>query len=293
MKKKKKKLHLFLGCVLVAAIAIFLFPDKNIAMQADHPHLGQLSTRTIISPINFDIPKSKQEIEAERQRAEEKVNAIFEYNSDETNRISEDLKQYLHKLAQYGSLQAQINNASAANSNPEAADTLQMKVQQASRVYEVLKQRLSITAIKPLSQNSKARDSVLSVFNQMLRRGVSNTLLAKTETELKLFMESYNVQEIKHLIYNKTTVAMIRDSEETTLETTSIQPLQRRIDEAFAQLQRAFPSDQGLQSAFYEVLYVFSLPNVFYLEKETAARKASARDKAFRQCVRMLLLPSG
>ena len=76
MKKKKKKLHLFLGCVLVAAIAIFLFPDKNIAMQADHPHLGQLSTRTIISPINFDIPKSKQEIEAERQRAEEKVNAI-------------------------------------------------------------------------------------------------------------------------------------------------------------------------------------------------------------------------
>ena len=278
MKKKKKKLHLFLGCVLVAAIAIFLFPDKNIAMQADHPHLGQLSTRTIISPINFDIPKSKQEIEAERQRAEEKVNAIFEYNSDETNRISEDLKQYLHKLAQYGRLQDQISNA-PGSSNPEAADTLQMKVQQASRVYEVLKQRLSITAIKPLSQNSKARDSVFSVFNQMLKRGVSNTLLAKTETELKLFMESYNVQEIKHLIYNKTTVAMIRDSEETTLETTAIQPLQRRIDEAFAQLQRAFPSDQGLQSAFYEVLYVFSLPNVFYLEKETAARKASARDK--------------
>ena len=278
MKKKKKKLHLFLGCVLVAAIAIFLFPDKNIAMQADHPHLGQLSTRTIISPINFDIPKSKQEIEIERQRAEEKVSAIFEYNTDETNRISEDLKQYLHKLAQYGSLQAQISNA-PSNSSPEAADTLQMKVQQASRLYEVLKQRLSITAIKPLSQNSKARDSVFSVFNQMLKRGVSNTLLAKTETELKLFMESYNVQEIKHLIYNKTTVAMIRDSEEMTLEASSIQPLQRRIDEAFAQLQQAFPSDQGLQSAFYEVLYVFSLPNVFYLEKETEARKVAAREK--------------
>ena len=277
MKKKKKKLHLFLGCVLVSAIAIFLFPDKNIAMQADHPHLGQLSTRTIISPINFDIPKSKQEIEIERQRAEEKVSAIFEYNTDETNRISEDLKQYLHKLAQYGNLQAQIN--ASGNTNPDAADTLQMKVQQASRIYEVLKQRLSITAIKPLSQNAKARDSVFSVFNQMLKRGISNTLLAKTETELKLFMESYNVQEIRHLIYNKTTVAMIRDSEEMTLETSAIQPLQRRIDESFAQLQQAFPSDQGLQSAFYEVLYVFSLPNVFYLEKETEARKVAARDK--------------
>ena len=276
MKKKKKKLHLTLGCILVAAVAILLFPDKNIALQADHPHLGQLSTRTIISPINFDIPKSKQEIEAERQRAEEKVSAIFEFNTDETNRISEDLKQFLHKLALYGSLQAQIN---ALGANPENADSLQQKVQQASRVYETLKQRLSITAIKPLSQSAKARDSVMSVFNQMLSKGISNTLLAKTETELRLFMESYNIQDIKHLIYNKTTVAMIRDSEEMTLETGDIQPLQRRIDEAFAQLQRAFPTDQGLQSAFYEVLYVFALPNVFYLEKETDARKAEAREK--------------
>ena len=276
MKKKKKKLHLTLGCILVALVAIVLFPDKNIALQADHPHLGQLSTRTIISPINFDIPKSQQEIEIERQRAEEKVSAIFEFNTDETNRISEDLKQFLHKLAQYGTLQAQIN---ALGTNPENADSLQLKVQQASRVYETLKQRLSITAIKPLSQNAKARDSLMSVFAQMLGRGVSNTLLAKTETELRLFMESYNVQNIKHLIYNKTTVAMIRDSEEMTLETSDIQPLQRRIDEAFAQLQRAFPNDQGLQSAFYEVLYVFALPNVFYLEKETDARKAEAREK--------------
>ena len=276
MKKKKKKLHLTLGCILVAAVAILLFPDKNIALQADHPHLGQLSTRTIISPINFDIPKSKQEIEAERQRAEEKVSAIFEFNTDETNRISEDLKQFLHKLALYGSLQAQINTLGA---NPENADSLQQKVQQASRVYETLKQRLSITAIKPLSQSAKARDSVMSVFNQMLNKGISNTLLAKTETELRLFMESYNIQDIKHLIYNKTTVAMIRDSEEMTMETGDIQPLQRRIDEAFAQLQRAFPTDQGLQSAFYEVLYVFALPNVFYLEKETDARKAEAREK--------------
>ena len=98
MKKKQKRLHLVIGWVLITALAIFLFPDKNIALQAEHPHLGQLSTRTIISPINFDIPKSKQEIEAERARAAEKVSAIFEFNSDETNRISDDLKQYLNKL---------------------------------------------------------------------------------------------------------------------------------------------------------------------------------------------------
>ncbi|SHG63395.1 hypothetical protein SAMN05720761_103219 [Fibrobacter sp. UWCM] len=276
MKKKQKRLHLVIGWVLITALAIFLFPDKNIALQAEHPHLGQLSTRTIVSTLKFDIPKSKQEIEAERQRAEEKVSAIFGYNTDETNRISEDLKQYLQKLAQYGNLQAQI---SAIGANSENGDSLQRKVQQASRIYETLKQRVSVTAIRPLSQNSKARDSLLAIFNRMLEKGVSNTLIAKTETEVQLFSNNYNLQNTKALIYNKPTVSLIKDSEENTLEVSEIQPIQRRIEEAFSQLQRAFPTEQGLQSAFYEVLYVFTLPNVFYLEKETLARKQEARNK--------------
>ena len=276
MKKKQKRIHLAIGWILITVLAILLFPDKNIALQAEHPHLGQLSTRTIVSTLKFDIPKSKQEIEVERQRAEEKVSAIFGYNTDETNRISEDLKQYLQKLAQYGYLQAQI---SANGGNAESNDSLQRKVQQASRIYETLKQRVSVTAIRPLSQNSKARDSLLATFNRMLEKGVSNTLIAKTETEVQLFSNNYNLQNTKAIIYNKPTVSLIKDSEENTLEVSEIQPIQRRVEEAFSQLQRAFPSDQSLQSAFYEILYVFTLPNVFYLEKETQARKQEARDK--------------
>ena len=92
MKKKKMRIHFVIGWLLVAAAAIFLFPDKNIALQSERPHLGQVSTRTIVAPINFEVPKSEQEIEAEKTRAAEKVNAIFGYNSDETNRVSEDLK---------------------------------------------------------------------------------------------------------------------------------------------------------------------------------------------------------
>ena len=226
MKKKQKRIHLAIGWILITVLAILLFPDKNIALQAEHPHLGQLSTRTIVSTLKFDIPKSKQEIEVERQRAEEKVSAIFGYNTDETNRISEDLKQYLQKLAQYGYLQAQI---SANGSNAESNDSLQRKVQQASRIYETLKQRVSVTAIRPLSQNSKARDSLLATFNRMLEKGVSNTLIAKTETEVQLFSNNYNLQNTKAIIYNKPTVSLIKDSEENTLEVSEIQPIQRRV----------------------------------------------------------------
>ena len=236
MKKKQKKIHLIIGWLIIASVAIALFPDKNI----------------------------------------EKVSAIFEFNSDETNRISDDLKQYLNKLGQYGALQSQI---SGAYQSDDVDSSVQRKVTQASRLYEVLKQRLSITAIKPLSYNSRARDSVFAAFGRMLEKGISNTLVAKTETEVQLFINNYNIQNVKSLIYNKPTVSIIKNNEENTLEASEIQPLQRRIDEAFSQLQSAFPTEQALQSAFYEVLYVFALPNVFYLEKETESRKQDARNK--------------
>ncbi len=276
MKKKQMKLHLFIGWLLILGIAFLLFPDKNVAVQAERPHLGQLSTRTIVAPINFEVPKTEQEIEQERNRAAEKINAIFEFNTDESNRIYDDLKQYLSKLASYGALQSQINSADEDDS------PVQSKVQQASRLYETLKSRLSPSAIKQLSVNSKARDSLLSQFNRMLQKGVSNTYIASSETAVQLYRDTYNVQELKFIIYNKPNVALIKDNEEITLEVSSIQPVQRSIDEAFAELQLSFPKDQGILSAFYEALYVFTLPNVFYLDKETLSRKQQARDKVTR-----------
>lgn len=276
MKKKQTRLHFIIGWALIVAASIFMFPDKNIALQSERPHLGQVSTRTIVAPINFEVPKSEQEIEAEKTRAAEKVNAIFGYNSDETNRVYEDLKLFLHKLAQYGSLQIQINQLTASG---ESDSTLQSKVIQASRIYEVLKQRISTSAIKPLSLNSKARDSLLMVFNRMLQAGVSNTFIASTETAAQLYRDNYNLQDFKYIVYTKPNITLIKDNEKTTVEASSIQPLRRRIDEAFAQLQMSFPNEQGLLSAFYETLFVFMMPNVFYLEKETIASREEARNK--------------
>ncbi|SHK67292.1 MULTISPECIES: HD family phosphohydrolase [unclassified Fibrobacter] len=274
MNKKEKKIHLFIGWVILILIAIILFPDKNIALRAERPHLGQLSTRTIVAPFKFEVPKTEQEIQNEKARAAEKVNAIFEFNADETTRLLRELEQYLKKLEQYGKMQSVISS-----SKDDGSASMQEKIKEASSIYDQLKQRLSITAIKPLSTNAVARDSLMSVFYQMMQKGVSNTLLAKTETEVNLFCNSYNIKQIKNLIYNKPTISLIKENEENTLDINEIQPMQRRIDEAFGQLQSSFSTEQGLQSAFYEALYVFTSPNVFYLEKETEARKLDASNK--------------
>ena len=111
MNKKEKKIHLFIGWVLLILFAVLLFPDKNIALRAERPHLGQLSTRTIVAPFKFEVPKIEQEIQSEKARAIEKVNAIFEFNSDETTRLLRELEQYLKKLEQYGKMQAVISSS--------------------------------------------------------------------------------------------------------------------------------------------------------------------------------------
>lgn len=275
MRKNKQIIHIILGWILVTALAILLFPTQELAQKAEIPHLGQLSSRTIIAPIKFELPKSSQEIEAEKEKAAERVEAVFEYNADETKRAIDDLKKSLQKLAEYDSIQRNINASSAANDSSMA-----QKIQQATKLYENLKSRFSTTAIKTLQSNSRARDSLYQAFLRMMQRGISNTLIVDTKNGLQLYQDSYNVRNVKHIRYYGNSISLIKDGQEYKEDNSNIVPRERRIEEAFIELQKSFPNaanNQGVLSAIYEALYLFASPNVFYMDKETERRKEAAK----------------
>ena len=102
MKMNKNKISIIAGWICISLLAILLFPDKELAQKAETPHLGQISSRTLIAPISFEVPKTAQELEIERQKASEKVNAVFEFNEDESKRSLDVLKQFLSKVGTYG-----------------------------------------------------------------------------------------------------------------------------------------------------------------------------------------------
>ena len=266
---KRKNLHLLLGWLLLSLLTLALFPDQELALKAETPHLGQTSPRTIVAPLSFDVLKNPQELEAEKQKAMDKVYAVFEYNQDETRRINEDLRQTLERIAKYGELQGYIAR------DPGHLDA-KAWVQEAAELFQDLSKRLSTTAIQQLSQSSRARDSLQAVFARMLHNGVSNVLVATTPKAVSLYREMYNTQEVKSILYGKAEVALIRNNEESLVDIGKVRPREPMIEEAFNQLQVPFSFSQGLQSAFYEALYVFTLPNVFYLEKETLQRREEA-----------------
>lgn len=275
MRKNKQIVHIILGWILVTALAVLLFPTQELAQKAEIPHLGQLSSRTIITPIKFELPKSSQEIEAEKEKAAERVEAVFEYNADETKRAIDDLKKSLQKLAEYDSIQRNINASSAANDSSMA-----QKIQQATKLYENLKSRFSTTAIKTLQSNSRARDSLYQAFLRMMQRGISNTLIVDTKNGLQLYQDSYNVRNVKHIRYYGNSISLIKDGQEYKEDNSNIVPRERRIEEAFIELQKSFPNaanNQGVLSAIYEALYLFASPNVFYMDKETERRKEAAK----------------
>jgi putative nucleotidyltransferase with HDIG domain len=275
MRKNKQIVHIILGWILVTALAVLLFPTQELAQKAEIPHLGQLSSRTIIAPIKFELPKSSQEIEAEKEKAAERVEAVFEYNADETKRAIDDLKKSLQKLAEYDSIQRNINASSAANDSSMA-----QKIQQATKLYENLKSRFSTTAIKTLQSNARARDSLYQAFLRMMQRGISNTLIVDTKNGLQLYQDSYNVRNVKHIRYYGNSISLIKDGQEYKEDNSNIVPRERRIEEAFIELQKSFPNaanNQGVLSAIYEALYLFASPNVFYMDKETERRKEAAK----------------
>ena len=273
MTKKETNIHILIGFFIVALLAVLLFPEKELRQKAEIPHLGQISSRTIVAPINFEIPKTESELQKDREFAAGKINAVFEYNADETKRIIDDLRIHLKKLTQYDSIQRLINASSSEDS------LLDQKVQKATKLFEFLKQRLSPTAIKNLQHNNRARETVYQAFVQMMNEGISNTFLETKKNELQLFLENYNVREIKSIRYSQETVDFIKNNEELKVAFSEIQPRELRIAETFEKLKEKYPNtseNQGILSAFYEILYVFSAPNVFYMEKETERRQEEA-----------------
>lgn len=266
---RKINFHLLLGWFLLSLVTLLLFPNQELALKAETPHLGQTSPRTIIAPISFDVLKNPQELEAEKQKAMDKVHAVFEYNHDETRRIYADIRQTLDEIGKYGELQASITRHP---DNPEVPNW----VNEAAELFQKLTKRLSTTAVQQLSQSARARDSLAAVFFRMQQNGVSNVLVASTPKAVSLFREMYNTQDTKSILYAKAEVALIKNNEEILVDIGRIRPREPMIEEAFGQLQIFFSYNQGLQSAFYEALYVFTLPNVFYLEKETLQRRNEA-----------------
>jgi putative nucleotidyltransferase with HDIG domain len=247
-----------------------LFPTYDIAQKSELPAEGQRSQRTYIAQIAFDVLKNPQEMEEEKKRAMEKVHPVFQYNEEATRKLSESFEQLMSQIVTYGRLQKEISADTAAD---------QKKIALAGDLYQSLTRKISSTALNHLTQSEAARDTLKNIFRAMLSQGISNTLIAKNNRDVTRFEESHNINSANHILYSKGDILLVKSNKDTLVETYSIQPKEVLIDAALNKHKATFSSNPGISSAFYEILYVFVAPNVFYLAKETEERKRDAAEQ--------------
>ncbi|MDR2555996.1 MAG: HD domain-containing protein [Fibromonadaceae bacterium] len=258
--------HFVICTIVFTTFTMILFPVRDIAQKSELPMIGQSSTRSIIAPISFEVLKNPQELEEEKKKARDKVYPVFEYNEETTKKLSEDFNLLMSQIETYSHLQKEIS----ANT----AD--QKKINSAGDLYQSLVRKISSTALNQLIQNEALRDTLKTIFHSMLSQGISNTLIAERSKDVAMFEESYNVNSVNYILYSRGEVLLIRNNRDSIVGSSSIRPKEFLIDAILDKYQNAFKSNLGISSAFYEVLYVFASPNIFYLDKETENRRMEA-----------------
>jgi putative nucleotidyltransferase with HDIG domain len=246
---------------------MILFPTEDIAQKSELPVMGQSVPRSIVAQISFDVLKSPQELEEETKRAKDKIHPVFEYSEETTKRLSENFDMLVSQIESYGKLQVEISAATAIE---------QKKITAASDLYQTLVHKISSTALNQLVKNQAAIDTLKSIFHKMILSGVSNTLIAERAKDVTMFKDIYNLNSVNYILYSKQEILLIKNDKDTIVESSSIRLKESLIDAVLDKYKNMFSSNHGISSAFYEILYVFVSPNIFYLDKETESRKAVA-----------------
>jgi putative nucleotidyltransferase with HDIG domain len=264
----KKSFFHFALCSTIFVISVFvLFPTQDIAQKTEFPVIGQSSPRSIIAQVSFDVLKTPQELDTEIKKAKEKVYPVFEYSEETTAKLFENFELLMQQIGTYSSLRKEITDTAMAN---------QKKIAAASDLYQSLIRKISSTALNKLTQSEASRDTLKKIFRSMLSQGISNTLIAERSRDITMFEESYNISSMNSILYTRGEVLLIKNGKDTLVESSSIRPKEILIDNVLDKYKYTFNSSHEMSSPFYEILYVFLAPNIFYLEKETEKHRAEA-----------------
>jgi membrane-associated HD superfamily phosphohydrolase len=265
----KSFVHFVICTIVFVVFVLFFFPTQDIAQKSELPVLGQSSPRSISAQISFEVPKNAQELEEEIKKTKERVYPVFKYDEDSTKKLLENFELLMSQIENYSLLQKEISDTAMID---------QEKITAASNLYRILDRKISETALKQLCQNPAARDTLKRIFRLMVSQGISNVLIAERSKEVTNFEESHNRSSVKYILYSKGEVTLIKDNKDTTVESSYIRPKEFLIDSVLDKYKKIFSLNSGISSAFFEILYIFVSPNIFYLETETERRQTEAAE---------------
>ncbi|MBD3314707.1 MAG: HDIG domain-containing protein [Chitinivibrionales bacterium] len=244
--------------ILLCSIAatVLLFPYHSTVRTFDLPKLGEVAKETIISPVTFDILKSKTELEAERREAMNQVLLVLNYRDDVRERVQ---RKFLD-------LRAAILTLNEGETPDSAKAPLR----------STLKKELSDNTIRALLKRPYLLDDALFQAEQALEAGISSVTLVQSEQALSELRDQYNSSFDGYLVYDKDYVTVVRDSQEITVKVSDIPSKPIVLDNIVRTLRVERMFDQEALNSLYEILDAYIIPNLAIDGEETARRRRQA-----------------
>lgn len=248
---------LWLAVAVIGGIAA-VFPYAFVIQPVDIWEVGTVATETVIAPFTFDISKSPDEIEREKQEARDKVLLVVDFDDDARRRSVGRLRTYARSLQLLGPA-------------PHApSDTFR-----ATLASQLGKELSSSTIAAIRGQPGYVSDAV-RMAERALNKGVIDVLLVASEGRLEELRDRFRGDIGKHRAYRKQFVILRRDSSEMTIPSGDLLVEESVLESIARQLRTDRKYEEPVVNALYELLSLCIEPDAKVNEEATARREASA-----------------
>jgi len=272
-----KKYHLWLRVSQVSLIALLLvitalFFPKGKIFQFNYD-VDQITTETIIAPFDFDILKTEETLEQDRQAREYLVLPVFIWDNTSRDQVNKNLDETRGQLALWYQAEKDLSRKRAfwsTVSDSLAADSLRLQLQEDS---------LHVLNIKLELQNRGLKDLGTPRWSYFLEKGPSTRQLVNSVKQALL--PQYMLGVIGELPPGEdfTRITMIMRGKESS-----------RNPHDFRDISQAWESVHNVMISYYlerdprllqlaeDLAHAVMVPNINYSPELTENRNAEARN---------------
>lgn len=237
-------------------ILIVFFPFTRRIQPFDLPKVGEVAEETIISPVTFDVFRSQDEVERERKKAREQVLTVVDFDTEIEEQVMKKLFDLRRKL---------LTLADTATTDSAA-----------QAIIHNLSRELSDNALTTLRKRTYLIEDVLVHARDMLDRGVLAVLLVPSMERLTELRTLFNTSFDRHLLYQKESVALRKDSVETIVRVADLPVKEIALENAIKRLRVERKLDDEALNTIYELMFAYVRPNVTINGVETLQRQKQA-----------------
>lgn len=231
------------------ALVTLLYPYVSTVQTFDVFKEGEVASETIIAPFTFDIPKSPDELERERQEAMDKILLVVDFDSGAQGLVTSRLRKLQTSFLKI------IDEETSDSAKNIARDEVEKNLSE--NTVEVLLERIYLF------------DDAMLEAERAMKTGILSELLVESPGKLSELRARYNMAFESYRIYSKAYVTLRKDTVSATVPVAELLVKEVVLESISNRLRTNRRLESQSLNAIYELLETCLRPNAIVNDEET------------------------